>query len=125
MQKLDHPAPAASMYTSPLFRKSMDYARRLKPRRIFILSARYGVLEPTDVIDPYDRALSTMSASERRRWAAGVLQSLRARADLAHDEFVILAGQSYREHVVPALANARVPMAGLSIGRQLRHLGRR
>jgi hypothetical protein len=38
---------AGEMYTSPLFRKMMDYAQSLKPKNIFILSAKCGLLLPT------------------------------------------------------------------------------
>jgi hypothetical protein len=41
------------MYISPLFRKMMAYAKTLSPKRIFILSAKYRLLTPDDLIDPY------------------------------------------------------------------------
>lgn len=121
-QKLDIRAPAASLYTSPLFRFNMAYARRLRPDRIFILSAKYGVLEPGDMVEPYEQTLSTMSATHRRAWAAGVLHSLNMRTDLTRDAFIILAGARYREHLMAHLVHARVPMEGMAIGRQLQFL---
>ena len=43
------------MYISPLFQKMMAYAERLNPKGIFILSAKYGLLNPNDIIEPYER----------------------------------------------------------------------
>ncbi len=40
-QKLDHPAPAADLYTSALFKGSLRYARKLKPDVIHVLSAKW------------------------------------------------------------------------------------
>jgi Family of unknown function (DUF6884) len=34
------------MYISPLFQKMMAYAEGLNPKGIFILSAKYGLLNP-------------------------------------------------------------------------------
>ena len=82
-KKLDHPAPAAELYTSPLFRLSLAYARQLHPDAIHILSARYGLVDLDEVIVPYDVTLNTMPAAERRAWA----QRVRAIAALAGPAF--------------------------------------
>jgi hypothetical protein len=37
---------AGDMYTSPLFQKMMAYAKSLHPKHVFILSAKYGLLDP-------------------------------------------------------------------------------
>lgn len=41
------------MYISPLFQKMMAYAESLKPKQL-ILSAKYGLLRPDDLIEPYE-----------------------------------------------------------------------
>src|SRR5262249_14293900 len=56
---------AGDMYTSALFQKMMAYAQRLKPKRIFILSAKYGLLSP-DEIEPYVRTAIFMPMGARR-----------------------------------------------------------
>ncbi len=121
-QKLDHPAPAAELYTSPLFRLSLAYARQLQPNAIHILSAKYGLVDLDEVIAPYDVTLNTMPAAERRAWAQRVLAQLAQRHDLEHDHFIILAGKRYREHLLPHLAHVEIPMEGLPIGKQLQFL---
>jgi cytoplasmic iron level regulating protein YaaA (DUF328/UPF0246 family) len=115
---------AADMYTSPLFRKMMAYALRLKPKGVYILSAKYGLLRPDDIIDPYEQTLKKMSARERQQWARTVISKLREQCDLEADHFVVLAGSAYRENLVPHVRHYKVPMAGLSFGKQLQWLER-
>ena len=59
-------AKARDMYISPLFRYSLKYALSLtSENKIYILSAKYGLLKLDEVIDPYELTLNTMS--ERRK----------------------------------------------------------
>ena len=121
-EKLAHPAPAAELYMSPLFRGSLSYARWRKPRAIYILSARYGLLSLDQVIAPYNLTLNDMGESQIRDWADGVLEQLRKVGDLEHDRFIFLAGLKYRKYLVPHIRHCEVPMEGLSIGKQLQFL---
>jgi hypothetical protein len=120
--KLDRPAPAGELYTSPLFRKNLAYARSLQPDHIFVLSAKYGLLELDQVIAPYELTLKSLSTQQRRDWARHVLAGLERKTDLRRDRFIFLAGQAYRQHLLPYLANFEIPLLGLSIGQQLQAL---
>ena len=122
--KRDHRCRAGDMYTSALFQKMMAYAESLKPKRIFILSAKYGLLTPDDVIEPYEQTLKKMKTAERRSWAQKVISALRQCCDLEEDQFVFLAGEAYRENLVPHIRHYTVPMEGLAFGRQLQWLER-
>jgi hypothetical protein len=123
--KLAVPSPARELYCSDWFRKAASYARRLSDQW-YILSAKHGLVHPDEVLAPYELYLPNLSAQERRRWARGVLDRLRPMVHKG-DEVVILAGERYREHLVDALramgCSVRVPMAGLTQGRQLQWLG--
>lgn len=121
-KKLAHKAKAAELYTSSLFRGNLRFAQKLKADAIFILSAKYGLLELDAEIEPYNITLNTMSASEVKLWAAKVLQQLEQKADLATDQFVLLAGIKYRKYLLPYLKHYEVPLEGLTIGKQLRAL---
>lgn len=122
--KLTLAAPARDMYVSPLFRGMRRYAERNADAWI-ILSAEHGVLQPDQVIAPYERTLKTMRKLDRAAWAERVqgqlLELLPTRA-----EIVILAGERYRESVVPFLERqghaVMAPMEGLNFGKQLRWL---
>lgn len=43
-------------------------------------------------------------------------------ADLKNDEFTFLAGDTYREFLLPELYHVKLPMKGLKIGQQLQWL---
>jgi cytoplasmic iron level regulating protein YaaA (DUF328/UPF0246 family) len=120
--KLDHPAKAENLYISDLFVKNLAYAKKLKPDYIFILSAKYGLVKLNDRIAPYEKTLNQMPVHERRAWASGVVSELRKYADLEQDEFIILAGEKYREFILPYMRNYKIPFEGLSFGNQLKAL---
>ena len=47
---------------------------------------------------------------------------MRENADIEKDEFVFLAGERYRQFLIPFLKNYSIPMQGLKIGMQLQWL---
>jgi len=59
---------------------------------IFILSAKYHLLDLDEEIDPYDETLNKMPALKLKCWAARVVHQLSERANLKQDQFVLLAG---------------------------------
>jgi hypothetical protein len=73
--KLTHPAPAADLYVSPLFRGRRAFVDR-SCGRWFILSALYGVARPDVVLVPYGAIFNDASRAERRTWAERGLQRL-------------------------------------------------
>lgn len=123
-KKLSRKSMARDLYISTLFRKNLQYAMRLRPDQIFILSAKHGLVELDDEIEPYDMTLNTMSAQENREWAKRVLVQLSEKADLQQDQFVLLAGAKYRKYLMPHLAHVEIPLEGLRIGEQLQKLSR-
>jgi hypothetical protein len=121
-QKLPYKATARRLYVSPLFKKNLAYAQRQNPDAIFILSAKYGLVDLDQEIEPYDLTLNSMSVEQIKVWAVRVLAQLSVRADLSHDHFVFLAGEKYRKYLLPKLKSYEVPMEGLPIGKQLQFL---
>lgn len=121
-KKLNQKSKARDLYISPLFKKNLNYAQKLQPDQIFILSAKYGLVDLEQVIEPYDLTLNTMPAREVKRWADGVLRQLSERTDLQRDQFIFLAGAKYRKYLVPHLNHVEVPFEGLTIGKQLQRL---
>jgi len=121
-KKLPHKARARDLYIGPLFRMNLKYAQHFSPQKVFILSAKYGLVQLDEEIEPYDVTLNKMSARERRIWAAKVVSQLRVHSGLENDHFVILAGQKYRQYLLPHLKSYEVPLAGLPIGKQLQFL---
>ena len=115
------PAPAGELYTSPLFRGMRQFALR-NADRWFVLSAKYGLLDPEQVIAPYEQTLKTARANQRELWAKNVMQAFGERI-VAPARVLVLAGVDYRAYLVPMLERAdfpvEVPMAALRMGHQL------
>ena len=59
-KKQNHSTPAQNLYISPLFKMSLKYAEKLKPDKIFILSAKYHLLPLDKEIEPYDVTLTNL-----------------------------------------------------------------
>ncbi len=121
-KKLPYKAKAKDLYTSPLFRMNLEFAKSFNPDKTFILSAKYGLLNLDKEIRTYDKTLNLMHSVEKKDWANSVLQDLRKVADLSKDEFIFLAGENYRKYITPHIKNYKIPLKGLSIGRQLQYL---
>ena len=116
--KLSQPAMAKDLYTSDLFQKSYRYAQLLNPDRIFILSAKYGLLLPEIVIEPYEMTLKSTGVAERKKWSNEVLEALKQHTDLKRDKYIILCGAKYRQYLLPGICNYEIPMNGLRNGQQ-------
>jgi Family of unknown function (DUF6884) len=120
-QKRAYATEARDLYESPLFVKARKYIEN-RCQTWYILSAKYGLVHPACVVDPYEETLNTKTRFEREQWAQRVWRDL-----LPHvhpgDHIVILAGERYREYLVPKLIEqgcfVDIPMKGLGIGKQL------
>jgi hypothetical protein len=124
-KKLHHKSKAQDLYVSPLFLKNLKYAKSLNPDKIFILSAKYCLLKLNEEIEPYDKTLNKMCSNEIKEWANSVLNQLKKATDIETDEFIFLAGNNYRKFLLPYLKHYKIPMLGLSIGKQLQWLSKR
>lgn len=122
--KLGRPAPAASLYSSPLFKKSREWAERFCDEWR-ILSAKHGLVRPEDVLSPYDLALADMTREEREAWRGRVGEAL-GREFRGGATFVWLAGGLYmgalRFVPRPGDYEHEEPMRGMQIGERLRWL---
>lgn len=125
--KLPHKAKARDLYQGDLFKKSLEYSERiLKPDKIFILSAKYGLINNIEKqIAPYEKTLTKMGKLERIAWADNVTKQLNKETNLKKDKFIILASANYREYLLPHIANYEIPMKGLTQGNQLKYLKRK
>ena len=124
-KKLNIRSKAKDLYISPLFKMNMKYAKSLNPDNVFILSAKYGLLNLDDKINPYNETLNKKPASEIKEWSNMVLESLKREVDIDNDEFIFLAGAKYRKYLIPHLRKYSVPLKGLTIGKQLKYLKER
>ena len=124
--KLPDRAPARELYVSPWFRKARAVIEAAE-WPWYILSAKYGMVDPDAFIEPYEKTLNAMRKHERIEWSRRVMRALDPHlADV--DSVVIFAGGKYREFLAPALhergITVHVPMEGLGSGEQLARLNR-
>jgi hypothetical protein len=126
--KLGRPAPARELYTSDWFRKARAYVEALGAPWM-ILSAQHGLLDPAQVVAPYDATLIGAPEWRRLQWGEAVGFKL---FELVPNggRVVALAGQIYRDAITqpPPWRMSRIelvaPMAGLGIGEQKQWLAR-
>lgn len=108
----DKPVPAFDLYQGQLFKSQLFYAAGvlgLPPTRIFVLSAKYGIVRSGALLVPYDQTLSRMPARDRRRWGMmvayqlGILTGTLVPGGVLVEEVFVLGGGLYREPVYDAL----------------------
>jgi len=112
--------PAKELYCSALFRQAFSFAVATCDR-VYILSAKHGLLMPETRIRDYNVTLNSASRHERQRWGKRVLQQLENRV-APGDELFFFCGKKYREYLTPALhgkCHLLMPLRGLSLGQQL------
>jgi hypothetical protein len=111
-KKLSRHATARDMYSaSDLFRKAAAYCDAHLDGW-YVLSAKYGLLEPGRLLEPYDVTLKTMTRSQRKDWGVRVAQQLSQLGDVGLEAH---AGSDYVRPLVEAgvvLDNPPPPLWG-------------
>ena len=102
-------APARDLYTGALFVRRRRYAES-SGRPGFVVSARWGLVAPGEVIAPHDVVLADTTPAYRHGWAQFVVGQLEALLPLADLVLEVHAG----DHVLDAL-RAAVEQAGATI----------
>jgi len=113
--KLSRPYAAKTLYIGQAFK----LARRLAERSgqpYLILSALHGLVEPDQVLAPYNLYLGKASKDYRAQWAQDVNAALSQRGIT---RAVALAGATYLDGLDIELDR---PLKGLGIGQQLAYL---
>ena len=119
--KRDISCAAKDMYISPLFRKAYSYAAaRVPESRIYILSAKYGLIPVSMIIAPYEKTISHAKKNEQKAWSFRVIQQAKVYNIPLSSRILILAGEGYRKYIEKCLPNSFCPVKGLSIGQMLK-----
>jgi hypothetical protein len=121
-------SPAGELFASPLFEGRRRYAVG-SGRPWYILSAKFGLLAPGDVIGPYDVYLPAQSPGYRTAWGEFVTAQLEQHQhELRGRRIEVHAGAAYvdplRGPLVARGAVLAVPLAHLRQGKQLAWYGR-
>lgn len=121
-KKSDIPQPVVDFYKSPLFKKSLSYAR-MHYDRFYFYNAKDGFLLPNQIMEPYDVSIKTFSAREKRNWAKKVITGLAQYESPENAVIYLHGGFVYRKYLQPELQKHGfefiVPLKGMGIGEQL------
>ena len=116
---------ARDLYTSKLFEGRRRYVESTCDTW-WILSAEHGLVDPDELLDPYDTPLKSARRDDRRRWSNRVLAAIDTRVGLVVGDVIeIHAGAEYRDSgLVLGLGERGIsvvnPTEGMGIGTQLR-----
>ena len=117
--KRSQPAAARDLYTSALFARRRRYAEAAGAPW-FVVSSRWGLVAPDEVIAPYDQYLGDMPPAYRRAWAEFVVAQLALLMRLSGALVEIHAGDRYVDALRPVLeragANVSDPVDAGSMG---------
>jgi cytoplasmic iron level regulating protein YaaA (DUF328/UPF0246 family) len=115
------PTPAQEAYIGAPFKVNREYAEKIGDRWI-ILSAKYGLIEPTTLIEQYEVTFKRKTTNP-----VSVITIRRQLVDLGLFEFdhvIVLGGKEYRKIVEEAFADTAAeltfPFSGLPLGKAMR-----
>lgn len=124
--KLDKPSQAQDLYSaSPMFRKTLEYGKSLKPDKMYILSAKHYLVPLTKVLSPYDKTLKEMPKDEKEAWGDKVLSQMKSSGiNIEKDKFIFLTGSEYMKPLLKFIpeGNIEKPMEGRRMGERLQWL---
>ena len=95
------------------------YAESLNPDAIYILSAKYGLLRPDDIIAPYEQTLNAAKDAQIRKWSIMVAGQIQRAGIDRSQKAIFLCGKNYRKYIKNLFKNCSAPCAHLSIGKQM------
>lgn len=121
--KLEAPARARELYTGSLFRMARLYAEAWN-EPWFIVSAKYGLMDPERVIEPYEMRLQQRKGGNLQAWADRVATGIKVEAGM--EPVQLLMGRDYAEPIGRALDRVGLrwcaPMDGFGLGHRLQWL---
>ncbi|MEJ7541073.1 DUF6884 domain-containing protein [Staphylococcus intermedius] len=122
--KVNQQTTAENLYKSDLFHKQLKYAKQIttKDDHIYILSAKYGVLELNDIVSPYELTLNNMNKLKRKQWAYKCVKQLQEKEIDFKDKTIFLTGKPYSQYLSQLFPNKEFPLNDLSFGMRLKQL---
>jgi hypothetical protein len=90
------------LYTGPVFQRSMEVARA-DGLPILILSTKYGLVDPTTVLQPYELSSQSLVGEDRARLVDLLRRQLAPFLDGGLTHAFVLGGRDYLQFVREAL----------------------
>ena len=116
-KKTSYKTKARELYQGPLFKKALRYAEQ-HYLQVYILSAKYGIVDLEEVIAPYDKTLKTMLPKEKTQWADMVKKQMEEKE--IYPPFIFFTGVEYHKYF-----EGEKPLLGLSLGYSLQWFSKR
>jgi hypothetical protein len=124
--KTPYEAPAQELYSaSPMFQKTLEYGKTLKPDKMYILSAKHHLVNLDQKLKPYDLTLKDFNKEEKEKWGEEVYREMKQRGiDPNKNKFIFLAGNEYIKPLLKYIpeSNIETPMGGKRFGQRLKWL---
>ena len=124
--KVNYLAPAQELYSaSPMFTKTLEYGKSLKPDKMYILSAKHHLVPLNKKLAPYDKTLKDASPAEKNAWGEKVHEEiLQAGIDPKNTQFIFLTGREYMKPLLKYIPeeNIALPLEGKKFGERLKWL---
>lgn len=105
-----HAACARDLYTGALFARRRRYAEA-SGRPWFVLSGRWGLLQPGEVVAPSELSLGEQPPAYRHGWAEFVVGQLAGVVPLTESVIEVHAGDQHVDALRPALTRAGAVLA--------------
>jgi hypothetical protein len=108
-----------------MFQKTLEYGKKLKPDKMFILSAKHHLVPLTKELAPYDKTLKEMPKDEKEKWGEETVKQMRsAGINPEKDKFIFLTGGEYLKPLTKYIPeeNMETPMEGKRFGQRLKWL---
>ena len=124
--KTKHAAPAQELYSaSPMFQKTLEYGKSLKPDKMYILSAKHHLVPLTKTLEPYDKTLKEMPKDEKEKWGEETIKQMKSSGiNPEKDQFIFLTGSEYMKPLAKYIPDGNIekPMEGKRFGERLKWL---
>lgn len=100
---------AKDMYTGPNYRKALHEGLNLYHcDSYYILSGKYGLLQPDDKVQYYDCYLGKKGMKYRKEWSEKVYKALCEKTgNPDENEYIFFAPKAYCEHLLPRLPHRK------------------
>ena len=105
--KLTYKAKARDLYSaSDNFREILYKAELDKPDHIFVISAKHGLVELDEDLEPYDFHIEMLNDDQKKEWSKKIIKDLKKSGiNFDNDEFFPILTEEYLTPLKPYIKN--------------------
>lgn len=121
--KKSYKCKASELYSESVnFRKQINIISKIYKCEYYILSAKHGLVNPSDILEPYDLSLYNMNTKEIEKWVENVKNQMNDVFDCKNIHAIFLCGEKYRKNLLDIFYSYEEPFKGLGIGQQMQKM---